>query len=75
MELKDCGKHAICGVNNQEVVVSKYNIKCPCLNCIGCDDNQEQKCGWRGVLEMNPCSNEEMRLVMCVNCKKIEKQK
>ena len=75
MDKRDYGKSAICGVCGQDVIVSRYNCKCPCLNCVSCnDEKQKQQCGWRGVLEMNPCSNEEMRLIMCVNCKKAEQR-
>jgi hypothetical protein len=71
MDAKDYGKNAICGVNGESVIVSKYNIKCPCINCVGCKnmDNQSQ-CAWRHTLEINPCTNEDMREIMCVNCVK-----
>ncbi len=74
MNASDYGKTAICGVNGADVIVSKYNAKCPCLNCVGCKtDVQSAQCGWRHALEINPCENEDMREIMCINC--IEKQR
>ena len=69
MEIKDFGKTAVCGVNGESIIVSKYNYKCPCLNCIGCgNDEQKSQCAWRHVLEINPCTNEDIREIMCINC-------
>lgn len=74
MDAKDYGKTATCGVNGADVVVSIYNAKCPCLNCVGCKDSDNKKpCAWRHVLEISPCTNEDMRATMCVNC--IKKQR
>ena len=73
MDAKDLGKSATCGVNGQQVTVSKYNINCPCLNCADCGGDEKRPCGWRHVLEINPCTNEDMREILCVNC--IEKQR
>jgi len=71
MDAKNFGKIATCGLNSNDVVVSSYNYKCPCLNCVGCGDKAESaQCGWRHVLEINPCTNEDMREILCVNCKK-----
>lgn len=69
MELKDVGKVATCGVSGSQVIVSKYNYKCPCLNC-SCynDETQQEQCQWRHVMETNPCTNEDIREMMCINC-------
>ena len=67
MKISDCGKYAICGVNGQEITVSRYNYKCPCLNCMDCGGNQKQ-CPWRYVFETDPGTNEDMRAVVCQNC-------
>ena len=75
MEITDCGKSAKCGINGADIIVSKYNYKCPCLNCVGCGDKAEPaQCAWRHTLEINPCTNEDMREIMCINCIK-EKQR
>lgn len=72
MEKKDFGKSATCGVNGDSVIVSSYNCNCPCLNCVGCTGGEEKsQCEWRHVLEINPCTNEDMREILCVNCKKV----
>ena len=76
MDAKDYGKTAVCGVNGDSVIISSYNCKCPCLNCVGCNDTDEKaQCSWRHVLEINPCTNEDMREIMCVNCIKAEQQR
>jgi len=67
MDKKDYGKTAMCGVSGQEVIVSAYNIKCPCLNCADCK-NEQQHCPWKYVLETNPCTDDDMRLLLCKNC-------
>lgn len=56
---------AKCGVSGEFVITSKYNAKCPCLNCSGCDN---QPCGWRYVLQTDPCTNDDIREVLCANC-------
>ena len=69
MDAKDYGKTAVCGVNRNSVIISSYNCKCPCLNCVGCKNTEDKaKCQWRHVLEINPCTNEDMREILCVNC-------
>lgn len=68
MDAKDYGKNATCGVNGDNVVISSYNYKCPCLNCVGCNKEQLGQCAWRHTLEINPCTNEDMREIMCINC-------
>ena len=77
MDKHDYGKSATCGVNGQNVIVSKYNCKCPCLNCVGCNKDQEsqQQCPWHHVMEADPCTNEDIREIMCVNCIKAEQQR
>ncbi len=71
MNASDYGKTATCGVNGADVIVSKYNAKCPCLNCVGCKNADDKTpCAWRHVLEISPCTNEDMREIMCVNCVK-----
>lgn len=67
MTRMDFGKSATCGVNGQEVIITKYNFKCPCLNCGNCKD-QNLPCSWRYVLETNPCTNDDIREVLCANC-------
>lgn len=66
MDEKNFGTFATCGVNGTEITVSSYNVMCPCLNCVGCDKTPQ--CQWRHVLETNPCTNEDMRAVMCQKC-------
>lgn len=66
MDTKDFGKIAKCGVNGAGVIVSRYNYKCPCLNCGGCKNTP--KCQWRHVLEIDPCTNEDIRAMVCQNC-------
>lgn len=73
MEVKDFGKIATCGVNGDEVIVSKYNYKCPCLNCVNCMGEQSQ-CMWKYVLETNPCTNDEIQAIVCQNCIKKTKE-
>jgi len=74
MDAKDFGKIATCGLNGDGVVVSPYNYKCPCLNCVGCGDKAEPaQCGWRHVLETNPCTDEAMREMLCINCKRTQR--
>ena len=69
MDISDYGKSAMCGVDSTEVIVSKYNAKCPCLNCLGCKNVDEKTpCAYRHVLEISPCTNEDMREILCVNC-------
>ena len=71
MDKKDYGKIATCGVNGQQVTVSRYNFNCPCLNCVDCNGDEKQPCGWRHTLETNPCTDEELRALICQNCIKI----
>ena len=67
METKDYGKVATCGVNGKDVIVSKYNYKCPCLNCIDCRGDKNQ-CPWKYVLETNPCTDDDITAIVCQNC-------
>ena len=67
METKDFGKIATCGVKGNDVVVSAYNYKCPCLNCMDCLGKQTQ-CPWKYVLETNPCTDDDMQAIICQNC-------
>lgn len=73
METKDFGKIATCGVNGKNVVVSSYNYKCPCLNCIDCKIEPTQ-CQWKYVLETNPCTDDDIQAIVCQNCKKLTKE-
>ena len=68
MDVKNFGTIAICGITGYEVRVGENNCLCQCLNCMGCDKNPH--CQWRHVLETNPCTNEDMRAVMCQKCLK-----
>lgn len=70
MEIENCGQFATCGVNGNNVVVSKYNYKCPCLNCMDCKGFQTQ-CPWKYVLETNPCTDDDMQAIVCQNCIKL----
>lgn len=70
MEKKDFGKIATCGVKGNEVVVSAYNYKCPCLNCLDCKGEKTQ-CQWKYVLETNPCTDDDIQAVVCQNCIKV----
>jgi len=67
MDKRDYGKTAICGVNGDEVTVSKYNFKCPCLNCADCK-NEEAKCQWKYVLQTSPCTDDDIKNIVCKNC-------
>jgi len=67
MDKRDYGKTAICGVNGDEVTVSKYNFKCPCLNCADCK-NEETKCQWKYVLQTSPCTDDDIKNIVCKNC-------
>ena len=73
MEVKDFGKIATCGVNGDEVIVSTYNYKCPCLNCMDCHGEQTQ-CPWKYVLETNPCTDDDIQAIVCQNCIKVTKE-
>ena len=70
MDIKDFGKIATCGVNGNEVVVSAYNYKCPCLNCLDCK-GEKTRCQWKYVLETNPYTDDDIMVMVCNNCKKL----
>ena len=59
------GDIAYCGKSKQDVVVSSYNINCPCLNCAGCD---KQQCQFLYVLQTDPRADNELFNALCVNC-------
>ncbi len=67
MEVCDFGKSAKCGINGADIIVSKYNFKCPCLNCADCK-NENNKCKWKYVLQTNPCTDDDLQAVVCQNC-------
>ena len=74
MDKKDYGKIATCGLTNTDVVISGYNCNCPCLNCVGCANAERpESCQWRNLREVDPCTNEDIREIMCINCKKLER--
>lgn len=62
---------AVCGLTGQDVIESRYNINCPCLNCPGCD---EAIGPWRSCPEAECAEideNDEPCSVKCINCMKI----
>ena len=67
MNETDFGKLATCGVNGKNVIVSKYNYKCPCLNCMDCKAENNQ-CKWKYVLQTNPCTDDDIQAIVCQNC-------
>ena len=73
MEITDCGKSATCGVNGKTVIVSKYNFKCPCLNCIDCNDEKSQ-CPWKYVLQTEPRTDDDIKKIVCANCIQINQE-
>lgn len=67
---KDFGETATCGITNKRVIISEYNLNCPCLNCVSCKDKEDASagCQYRYMLETKPCTDDAIYDSYCKKC-------